>query len=226
MLKRLARAHAPAINVIYLESNAGTTVSRNLALKQVRGAHVAVIDSDVIVPPGTIAPLIERLQTEPCCGLVAPRLVYPDGRPQMSTDVFPTALRKLRRLLTLKSMERRMDGSNRQPGRQTVDYAISAFWLMRRDVLEAVGLLDERIFYSPEDVDYCLRVWNAGYTVEYEPSVHAIHCGQEISRGFPLSRAALSHIGGLIYLFRKHRYVLSRRRLYRRLEALRAGHAT
>ena len=51
---------------------------------------------------------------------------------------------------------------------QHVDYAISAFWLLRRDVLEAVGLLDEEIFSRPEDVDYCLRVWKAGYTVVYD----------------------------------------------------------
>src|SRR5690606_21095374 len=97
------------------------------------------------------------------------------------------------------------------------DYAISAFWLFRRRLLDEVGYLDERIFYSPEDVDYCLRVWEAGYKVVYDPRVHAIHDAQEISRGFRMARFTWSHIGGLLYLFRKHRYMLGHRRLYRRI---------
>jgi GT2 family glycosyltransferase len=226
ILARLADEHSGVLRVIYLDRNLGTTVSRNLALKQVRGSYVAIIDSDVIVPRGTIAPLVARLSSEPSCGVLAPRLLYPNGQLQMSTDVFPTVARKLRRLFTLKAMERRLDAAGMPQQRTTVDYAISAFWVMRREVLEAVGLLDERIFYSPEDADYCLRVWSAGYTVMYDPSVHAIHYAQEISRGFRPSRAALSHAAGLMYFFRKHRYVVSRRRLYRRFEELRAGQTT
>ena len=88
---------------------------------------------------------------------------------------------------------------------------------MRRSLLDAVGLLDERIFYSPEDVDYCVRVWKAGYKIVYEPSATAVHDAQEISRGKKLSRFTVSHARGLAYYFLKHRYLLSRKRLYRRL---------
>jgi len=221
ILQRLEREHPNNVTVIYLESNVGTTVSRNLALKQVRGDYVAVIDSDVVVPPGTIAPLIARVARDVSCGLVAPRLVYPSGHFQMSTDVFPTIFRKLNRLLMLRAMERKLDSDRSALQTQRVDYAISAFWLLRRDVLEAVGLLDEQIFYSPEDVDYCLRVWKSGYTVLYDPAVHAVHCAQEISRRSPLSRAAFSHAAGLMYLFRKHGYAFSTRRLYRGLRRTR-----
>jgi GT2 family glycosyltransferase len=98
-----------------------------------------------------------------------------------------------------------------------VDYAISAFWLMRREVFEKVGPLDERIFYSPEDVDYCLRVWQAGFGVRYEPAVHAVHDAQEISRGFKMAGFTLRHAKGLAYLFLKHRYAFGLSRLYRRL---------
>jgi GT2 family glycosyltransferase len=215
ILQRLEHEHPNNVTVVYLKSNVGTTVSRNLALRQVRGEYVAVIDSDVIVPQGAIAKLIARLTGDASCGLLAPRLVYPSGQLQMSTDVFPTIFRKLSRLFMLRAMERKLDSDRRALQTQHVDYAISAFWLLRREVLEAVGLLDEKIFYSPEDVDYCLRVWKAGYTVLYDPAVHAVHCAQEISRRSPLSRAAVSHAAGLMYLFRKHGYAFSTRRLYR-----------
>ena len=221
ILQRLEREHPNRVTVIYLGSNVGTTVSRNLALRQVRGEYVAILDSDVVVPANTMEPLIARLSKDSSCGLVAPKLLYPDGRLQMSTDAFPTVFRKISRLFMLKAMERELDGGPGTQQAHIVDYAISAFWMARRDVLTTVGLLDEEIFYSPEDVDYCLRVWKAGYTVMYDPSVHAIHCAQEISRRSPLSRAAISHAMGLVYFFRKHGYAFSTRRLYRRLEQTR-----
>ena len=216
LLHRLARRWPDILSVIYLAQNMGTTVSRNMALMRARGEYIAIIDSDVTVPTGTIATLIESAAGDPRCGLIVPRLVYPGGRAQMSTDVFPTLTRKLQRLLALRSLERNLaDVSPYEAA--PVDYAISAFWLLRRDVLNRVGLLDEKIFYSPEDVDYCIRVWRNGYKVIYEPNAHSIHDAQEISRGLRVTRATASHVKGLLYLFWKHRYLLSRERLYERI---------
>ena len=214
----------PNLHVILLPENIGTTASRNMALKQVRGKYVAIIDSDVQVLPGTIDGLVQTLEADLSCGIVAPRLEFPDGRLQLSTDVFPTLQHKFRRFLMLRQMER---GLSRQGagGTRPVDIAISAFWLMRRELFDAVGLLDERIFYSPEDVDYCLRVWKAGYRVIYVPSARAIHDAQEISRTRIPTRATFSHAAGLGYLFLKHRYVLSRRSLYRQISRA-AGRST
>jgi GT2 family glycosyltransferase len=223
ILQRLEREHSQTVTVIYLGSNLGTTVSRNFALRQVRGEYVAIIDSDVIVPEGTLTPLLARLAADRECGLLAPRLIYPDGRLQMSTDVFPTIFRKLSRLFMLRTMERRLATDRAVQPARNVDYAISAFWTLRRDALAAVGFLDERIFYSPEDVDYCLRVWKAGYKVMYDPAVHAVHCAQEISRRSLLSSAAMSHAAGLVYYFWKHGYAFSTRRLHRRFKQSRTN---
>ena len=165
ILKGLAVEFPDMMTVVYLTENKGTTVSRNLALSRARGAYVAVVDSDVMVPRGTISSLIATLDADPKCGLVAPRMVFPSGRAQLSTDVFPTLQRKIQRLLALKRIERQSEGQPVPSVPMPVDYAISAFWLLRREVIDVVGLLDERIFYSPEDVDYCIRVWRSGFSV-------------------------------------------------------------
>ena len=89
-----------------------------------------------------------------------------------------------------------------------VDYAISAFWLFHRSLLDKVGLLDEKIFYAPEDVDFCLRIWKAGYRIVYQPSACIIHHTQEISRGWKLNSAKINHLKGLVYFFIKHRYFM------------------
>ncbi len=206
IIKQFQEEFPGYIESILLLANHGTTYSRNLALKKATGDYVAIIDSDVILPRDAVAGLLEVLDSSPDIGLVVPRLTYKDGRFQKSTDAFPTLLTKLNRYFFLKRMECRED--NTRPERRTVDYAISAFWLMKQSIVDEVGLLDENIFYAPEDVDYCLRIWKAGYKIVYVPSCVVIHDAQEISRGFRMNRAFLEHAKGLLYFFSKHRYWL------------------
>ncbi len=137
-----------------LERNTGTTYSRNLALKQAQGRYLCVLDCDVEVLPGAIAQLIHTLEQDRHIGLAAPRLVYPNGNLQKSTDVFPTILTKVMRYFFLKLIgkrdhERAKNLTYQQSGRSEVDYAISAMWVFKREVLERVGFLDEKFFYAP-----------------------------------------------------------------------------
>lgn len=224
--RALEREFPGIVRTIFLERNVGTTVSRNLAMRQAAGRYLAIVDSDIDAPPGLAASLIRHLEAHPGAGLIAPRLLYPDGRLQLSVDRFPTVAHKVRRYVSLRSMERRLNGGGMPARIVEVDYAISAFWLLTRAAADRVGPLDEEIFYAPEDVDYCVRIWKAGYAVLYDPTVHAIHDAQEISRVAPWKRMARSHAAGLVYLFRKHRYCLGRRRLYRTIRRARtaAGH--
>lgn len=200
------------IKPIYLDHNTGTTYSRNLALRRVSGTYILIMDSDVEVPSGAIGGLIRSLKHYPRAGIVAPRLVYPSGKLQKSTDAFPTIISKAYRYFFLRFMERREAQEEARTEVREVDYAISAVWAMRAELLNEVGLLDERIFYAPEDVDYCIRTWKSGYEVLFDPSITCIHHTQEISRGLKLNAATMHHILGLMYYFRKHRYIFRKPR--------------
>lgn len=193
---------------IFLDHNTGTTYPRNLAIKRSNGKYIAVMDSDVQLKNETISGLVSALESDRHIGLAAPRLVYANGALQKSFDQFPTLWRKLYRFLFLKKMEQNESDSGVSLVPVEIDYAISAFWLLRREVVEKVGLLDEKIFYAPEDVDYCLRIWQRGYKILFVPNVYAIHHAQEISRGFKLNKATVEHVKGLVYYFAKHRYFL------------------
>lgn len=195
------------LHLIQLNENFGTTVSRNMALRQVKGDYVCVMDSDVEVSEEIFTQLVKLLQSDITIGLAVPKIYYPSGKWQKSHDRFPTILHKIRRLVCLRSMEA-SEGAEEanSTGVKDVDYAISAFWLFRRSLIDKVGLLDEKIFYAPEDVDFCLRIWKAGYRVVYQPDVSIIHHTQEISRGWKLNRAKVNHLKGLIYFFMKHSY--------------------
>ncbi|MDR4503187.1 MAG: glycosyltransferase family 2 protein [Candidatus Scalindua sp.] len=195
---------------ILLDCNTGTTYSRNMALKRAKGKYIVILDCDVVVSSGSVEKLIKILNNNEKVGLVAPMLTYPDGKLQKSTDTFPTIFSKMFRYLFLKTMENREDMLSQGQEPKEVNYAISAFWVLKRKVIEQTGLLDENIFYAPEDVDYCLRVWKKGYKVLYCPEVQAIHNAQEISRGLKINMFKINHVKGLIYYFRKHKYIFKR----------------
>ncbi len=223
ILRRYLGRHPDSVSGLFQDRNLGTTVSRNLALRQAAGRYILILDSDVTMPAGTLERLLGYLETHERCGLVAPRLVYPDGRPQLSVDRFPTLWRKLARLVSLRALERDLSDRGEEPRPREVDTAISAFWLLRRELLAEVGPLDERFFYAPEDLDYCLSIWLSGYTVVYEPRVDAVHDAQELSRGHRVNRFTLLHALGLLRYFLKHGYLNSRAGLYRRIKKAQAA---
>lgn len=206
--------HPGVVQAIYSPVNLGTTVSRNLALRRCRGEFVLILDSDARTDADCISTLIDKLRADPGIGLIVPKLVYGDGRYQLSVDQFPTFTRKLQRLFALRAIERKSD----PPVELTsVDYAISAFWLMPHRTVDMVGMLDEKIFYSPEDVDYCVRVWLSGLRVVYCPDVCAIHDAQELSRRKKLNSFVIRHASGLMYYFVKYGCFFSARNLRLRI---------
>ena len=209
-LEILERNHPTHVKPVYLEKNTGTTYPRNIALKQAEGKYLAVLDSDVEVPLGIFELLISKLKEDSSLGLIAPKLVYPSGSLQKSIDQFPTLFTKLKRLFFLKQIEKAEETELKNDIARDVDYAISAFWLFPRKILQEVGYLDEKIFYAPEDVDYCLRIWQHNYRILYEPSVAAIHYAQEISRGFKINQMMIEHIKGLMYYYKKHHHFFTR----------------
>ena len=207
------------IDTTFLPTNLGTTASRNLGFAKARGDYLLVIDSDIYFQQPVLSPLIQQLAADRSIGIVAPKLIFPDGKSQMSTDIFPTIPRKLERFFRLRHLERQ--ARSIQHLSQPVDYAISAFWLMRRELIDQIGPLDERIVYAPEDADFCLRVWLKGQRVVYRPELDVVHDAKERSRSLKSLLFTWRHICGLAYYFNKHQYAFKADKLYRRIGRLR-----
>lgn len=217
------RQRYPAVVAIKNERNRGVARARNQGIALSRGRFILFLDIDTVVNPGAIRKLLECAESNPGIGLVAPALVSSDGRLQPSCRRFPTFLSKIQRVIGP-----RRDGRNEDEyaemedwaGPTEVDYAIGACQLIRRDAVEQVGLLDERIFYGPEDADYCLRLALAGWRIVCLPTATVVHWEQRLTRR-RLTRVTWHHLFGLIYYFLKHRYIASREKIYRQIEATR-----
>jgi GT2 family glycosyltransferase len=222
-------------SVIHLAANAGTTVSRNLALRSSNSKYICLLDSDTVLQPGVFAKLVEDLQKWPDLGIVGPRLVSAQGKLQCSCKRFPTLFTKLLKAAPWPGLAMIGLRDEQYPWFTTgyltstsepinVDHVILAAWMLRSEVIGSVGYLDERIFYSPEDVDYCLRAWLSGWRVGYDGSVTVVHDAQRLAHR---SRVFAFHmLRGILYYFSKHHYMFSRKHLYRRIDvamSVRAG---
>lgn len=212
------RTNTPWVRVIENRRNRGVGPARNQGIRASSGRYVLILDIDTVPQPGSLDCLIQTLEAQPSTGVVAPKLVGLDGRLQLTARRFPTLLSKILRqkvdLHTRGYLARENLANWPHDHLRWVDYVIGAAQLLRRDALAQVGLYDERIFYGPEDVDLCLRMWQSGWRVVYQPAATILHAEQRMTRslqGF-LSRAGVGHALGLAWYFVKHRYLFSRPR--------------
>lgn len=200
-----------------LEKNYGTTISRNIGIRyllecQKKPNYICVLDSDTVVNELAIDNLISVLESDPSCGIVGPRMHDANMVYQRSGRQIPTLSEKMLKVLPVKSLQAKgtaQETTIPEDGTGSVDvgYLMSACWMMRSDLFAQVGLLDEKIFYAPEDVDFCIRVWKAGMRVQYCYDADILHHWQRLSRKKLFSKHNFEHLKGLVYLFWKHKYL-------------------
>ena len=132
--------------------------------------------------------MIEELQRHSEYGLIGPTMISSRGVVQMSARSFPTAVEKIFKAIPIKALQTKGEEMEIQKPNDPcaesypVDYLMSACWLIRPEVLDKAGLLDENIFYAPEDAEYCIRVWKSGYQVAFCPAATIIHEWQRLSK--------------------------------------------
>jgi len=207
------------ISLIALEQNQGTTKTRNMGLKKAKGEYICLLDSDAEIKISNYNSAFLYLDKNPDVAIIAPKLISPNGDVQVSVKKIPVFFDKIKRLskiflnITLACKDHYSNFPFDKP--TVVETAISACWIFKKEIIKDIGLFDENIFYSPEDVDYCVRVWKSGKKVVYYPFFEVLHYPQQISHRSPFSKISVSHAKGLAYFFWKHKYLFSRKSLYK-----------
>ena len=204
-------AEFPWVELIRSPRNGGFAFGNNQALRRARGATILLLNPDTLMPAGGVGRLLERLQAHPEAGIVGPKLLRPNGSMHLACRrSFPTPATAFYRFSGLA----RLFPGSRRFGRYNltfvdpdlpieVDSVCGACMLLRREVLERIGLLDERFFMYGEDLDWCLRAREAGWTVRYEPSVVVQHQHGAASRKRAL-RTTFHFFRAMDLFYRKH----------------------
>lgn len=152
------------------ERNLGVAVGRTVGVASTHAPFVCLLDSDARLFPSTLSTLVSVLTDDDRVGLAAP--IFEGQRPQDSGGRTPTLLLKAARALNLRTDY--TGGASTGPVID-VDFAIGACQVFRREAWVSVRGLDTSYFYGPEDVDFCLRLKDAGWRVVQVPAAICVH---------------------------------------------------
>lgn len=189
----------------------GFAANANKGIASTSAPYVILANPDAVASLETVRRLVEHAERDPRCGIVGPRLVYPDGRWQPSRRRFPTIWGTLVRRTPLRLAlrpERFSRGHfllDDRPDRPVeADWMLGAFLLLRRSMLDELGGLDERFRLYGEDIDLCYRAAKAGWTRWYVPHAVVQHRLDELTARRFLTRRTLWHWRGILRFVVKH----------------------
>ncbi|HOT98805.1 MAG TPA: glycosyltransferase [bacterium] len=193
------RRRFPTVRLIANSENQGFARANNQAIALSRGRYICLINPDTIVQEDTFTSLLAFFESHPRAGLLGCKILNPDGTLQLACRrSFPTPWVAFTKIVGLAAVFPR----SRLFGRYNLTYldeettceveAISgSFMLLRREVVDQVGLLDDAFFMYGEDLDYCFRVHSAGWKIYYVPETRIIHFKGESSKRSPFEQRRL-----------------------------------
>ena len=186
---QMVRQEFPWVQLLINDWNAGFAVAMNQALRHARGEALLALNPDMLVGEQTLARAWEALMMHPNIGAVGVKLRAQDGSLVPSVRRDPSFADQLAILLKLPHLGMAKRATDRYHATdmdygltQVVEQVRGSFLAVRRDVFRVVGPWDERFFIWFEDVDYCRRVREAGYQVQY---VADVSCQDAVGEALP-----------------------------------------
>ncbi|MBZ5591982.1 MAG: glycosyltransferase family 2 protein [Acidobacteriia bacterium] len=202
-------ARYPQVAVRRNQERRGFAANANAGMRALnRGRYALLLNPDVIAIPGLLDRLVAFMDAHPQAGIAAPQLYNDDGTVQPNCRRFPTpgtlALRALRADEVWQSTRvRRYLMDRESSGAIEVDWVTGALLVVRRVAIDDVGWLDEAYFLYWEDMDWCYRMRQAGWSVYRVPDAKAIHSQRREGVRRPFSRAGREQVLGALRFFRK-----------------------
>ncbi len=207
------QTHHPDVHLIRSGANLGFGRANNLALSQVRSPYLLLLNTDAFVQPEALTRTLAYMDAHARCGILGARLVGRDGALQPSCRYFPTPLNMflvrfgLAKLMPSVTLIDDMSWDHQVA--RACDWVPGCFYLVRKDVIDQVGLFDPRYFLYFEEVDHCRAAKLAGWEVHFFADTTVVHIGGESARSDgPVSQAgqqveALQLESAMLY-FRKN----------------------
>ncbi len=207
----MVKKNFPKVKVISSSKNLGFGGGNNLGLKSSDGDYYLLLNSDTIVLDNSLDNLVEFAKTHDY-GLSSCKLLNADKTLQPNVGDLPIGLALFNWLsglddllskfgFNLSSFHQRSSAFYKKS--RQVGWVQGAAMLIRKDVFEKIGGLDEGIFMYAEDVEYCMRAQKAKFKIGFTNKAEIIHLGGASSSDPSLKQWSGEFIG-LIYIYKKY----------------------
>lgn len=186
----MVRREYPSVPVIETGQNLGFARANNIAMQKSRGRYILLLNSDTEVGRTSISAMVKFMDSHPGAGAATCKLVLPGGSIDPACHRgFPTPWAALTYLTGLEKLfptspyfSRYHLGCRQSQMPHQVECISGAFFLVRKEVIDTVGMLDESFFMYAEDIDWSYRIKNAGWEIWYNPAVSTLHKKKQSGR--------------------------------------------
>ncbi len=172
------------VDLLEVYPNRGFTGGTNAAIRPAMESddppeYVLLLNADTIVTDDSIKPLVEFMDENQKVGIAASTLLSPAGEVQASPFRFPGIVSEFDRGLRLGFVSKLLSPCAvvfpTPKEARKVDWAAGASLILRRTMLDQIGLLDEDLYTYFDDIDICLRALRVGWETWYVPASKVIH---------------------------------------------------
>lgn len=197
------------IKIIANPTNQGFAKANNIAIKQAKGDHILLLNSDTIVKKDSIDTCLNYIKNNNDIGAIGCKITLPNGElDKAAKRSFPNPKNSFYKLFGFSKINKESKNNdynldNLDPsGVYEVDSLVGAFMLVRGETINEVGLLDEDYFMYGEDIDWCYRIKHANWKIVYYGKAEIIHYKGSSSK---------KQKSKLIYEFYKSMYLFYRK---------------
>lgn len=201
----------PDVHVIENTRNVGFAKANNIAISKTNADYILMLNPDTLIKENAIGKTVKFMEENPKIGIAGCKVLNEDGTLQLACRrSIPTpkiAFWRLTGLSFLFPKSRAMARYNltylnpNKPNK--VDAVSGAFLMIRKKVIDEIGVLDENFFMYGEELDWCLRATKAGWLVMYYPNAKIIHYKGRCSK-FNTRKATLEFYRAMYLFHKKH----------------------
>lgn len=211
----VALAESKELPVTYLKNdrNVGFSRANNQAIRLTSGRYILLLNPDVLIESDTLPKMVRFMDMNAGIGASGCKVLLPDGSLDKACKRgFPTLTNAVYKFIGVDRLfpkSKKFAGynlnylSDNEPNE--VDCLVGAFMMVRRETLVDVGVLDEQFFMYGEDIDWCYRIKEAGWSIWYYPYATVLHCKRTSSQQVRLF--SLYHFYNAMKLFYNKHYM-------------------
>lgn len=182
--------------------NVGFAKGNNLGIKEATGKYIFLLNPDTLFLENTPKLMFDWMENHNFYAVVSGQMLDSEQKVLPTGGYFPT-LPKIAAWAFFVDDFFKMKSYHVKSNDGDPDWVTGAFFVVRREAMEKVGLFDENFFMYGEELEWCLRFKQAGWQVGYTPITKIIHLERKSSGGLPRN-AVLGEFKGLKYIYAKH----------------------